>query len=334
MVPSPIKIVMAIVSLCTISLSACTGGSAFNGSIKLTGQVVDAQGAALGDVHVSVRKSSFTLSNSSFKSSDESRIELEDGNFEISCRTCTGIRLHFSKSGYYSETLDFGVKRESVPSDTEAASTAAHDRYGTNVESLEQRDLRIVMRSTENQAQLDSYSGYLETSATGPLRVVPLRRDLGSSGVEIDQLHKPPSKSAKMLGGHVQLLVTITEDGRLAARPMLDVPGAQFRKPAATALDFSKANGGVLLYEFSDESPPTVYRAMATAPNDGYQLSLYVDSDDRSGDYYFYCRVGQWYGKGRIAKPSFQTSDGRQVVGTYVEMRINPDGSRNLETSR
>ncbi len=331
---APKKIVMTAVSLCIMSVSVCTGCSAFNGSIKLTGQVVDAQGEAIDDVRVSVRKSSFTWRTSSFKSVDESSLELKDGSFRISCRTCTGIGLHFSKSGYYSETLDFGVKRESVPSDTEPASTAMNDRYGLKVESLEQLGLRIVLRSNENQARLDRYEGYLETSETGPLRVVPLRRDLGSSGVKIDRLSIPPSKSAKMLAGYVQLLVTITEDGQLAAKPMPDMPGAQFREPAATALDFSEANGGVLLYEYSDESPAAVYRAMATAPKDGYQPTLDVGSDDRSGYYYFYCRIGQLYCKGRTIMPSFRSADGQQVMGSYVEIRVNPDGSRNLETSR
>jgi hypothetical protein len=74
---------------------------------------------------------------------------------------------------------------------------------------------------------------------------------------------------------------------------------------------------------------------MRTAPAEGYTSSLVLDTADRSGTYFFYCRIGDRYGKGSVAVPSFgHADDGRKVVMAHIEIRLNLDGSRNVETAK
>jgi hypothetical protein len=121
----------------------------------------------------------------------------------------------------------------------------------------------------------------------------------------------------------------------LAAQPLPDIPGARLRVPAPAILDFADADGGIVFHEFAEGNPGTIYRGMRTAPAEGYTSSLVLDTADRSGTYFFYCRIGDRYGKGSVAVPSFgHADDGREVVMAHIEIRLNLDGSRNVETAK
>ena len=301
--------------------SGCGVLLGFNAAIRLEGRVVDEAGRPLEGVRLDVRKSRLDLTSESFLSRDEDVHELSDGAFEVSCWNCSAATLHFAKQGYYSETLRFHVAK---PEDVEPG----------EARSLTVDDLEVVLRSSANQAELVSYEGHLRTSAAGPLTVAPLRHDLGSTGVRLERLEEPPSQAAEYRPGYVRLIAPVDATGALAARPLPDVPGARMRFPAPPTVDFTPADGGVLLYRFTSENPRTVYRSMRTAPATGYQECLVLDRGERSGEsYYFYFRSGDRYGKGMIVPPSFGHADGEEVVMAYIELRLNPDGSRNVETA-
>ena len=79
----------------------------------------------------------------------------------------------------------------------------------------------------------------------------------------------------------------MTDKGALAANE----PSARSRVPAPAVLDLSHADGGVVLHQFTTQNPREVFRAMQTAPAEGYQSSF------------------------------------------VLEIRLNLDGSRNVETA-
>ena len=311
------------VVICVL-LSSCTVGSSFNATIRLSGQVEDEEGRPLEGVHLSVMKSRVSLLAESFLSSSETHLVLTDGQFRINCRTCSGVRLHVDKDGYYSETRDFNVRKVEQPGNRTTPEVATN---------LERADLHIVLRSAQNKVRLVSYEGYLRSTASGPVNVAPMRRDLGSRGVPLDRLSRPPSKNSQYMPGFVSLLAAVTDDGMLATASPPDAPRVHF--PAPPVLDFSEVDGGLILHKFGGQNPQTVYRTMQTAPADGYQSSLLLDSADRNGIYYFFCRIGDRYGKGFVVVPSFGHMDGqeKEVVGASIEIRLNPDGSRNVETA-
>jgi hypothetical protein len=318
------KITPAIV-LCVL-LASCGVFPSFNAAMTLEGEVKDQDGNALEQVHLGLRTSRFDLMSESFTSKDESVLELGDGRFHVSCRTCSGMTLHFSKDGYYSETMNFHVEKGEMQDGR---------RSGEEAQNLVRTDVEIVLRSDENEATLVRYESTLSSAADGPLRVAPLRRDLGSRGVLLEHLSKPPSRAAQYLPGYVRLRAALDDEGTLAARPLPDVPGARMRFPASAVLDFAEADGGIIFYQFADGDPKKTYRSMRTAPSDGYEPSLALDTANRDGTSYFYCRIGNLYGKGRVAVPSFGHTDaGQEVVMAYMEIRLNLDGTRNVETGR
>ena len=301
--------------------SGCGVLLGFNAAIRLEGRVVDEAGRPLEGVRLDVRKSRLDLTSESFLSRDEDVLELSDGAFEVSCWNCSGVTLHFAKQGYYAETLQFHVAK---PEDVEPGESR----------DLAVDDLEVVLRSSANAAKLVSYEGHLQTSADGPVTVAPLRRDLGSSGVRLERLDEPPSKAAQYRPGYVRLIAPVDATGALAAQPLPDVPGARMRFPAPPTVDFTPADAGVRLYRFTSENPQKVYRSMRTAPATGYQDSLVLDRKERTGgSYYFYFRSGDRYGKGKVVPPSFGHADGQEVVMSHIELRLNPDGSRNVESA-
>ncbi len=297
----------------------------FNATIDVSGTVRGEDGRPLGGVVLDARASRFDLASESFSSKAESRFELREGRFAFSCRSCSGAVLHFSRDGYYSETLRLAVEKQ-VEGTGRLASEAA--------QNLRRDDLEIVLRSAANQVQLVRYEAFVQSAADGPRRVAALRRDLGSRGVAFDRLDAPPSREARYLPGYVQLLAAVDADGALAAEPLPDVPGARMRFPMPPTLDFGPAGGGVVVHRHAGGNPAEVYREMRTAPKDGYVDALVLDPPARGDVTYFYFRVGDRYGKGRAVSPSFDQEDGEEVVAAYVELRLNPTGDRNVETSR
>jgi hypothetical protein len=330
------SLVLIITLLMLLVQAACSTGLGFNASIDVAGQVVDEQGNSLRDLKLSTRHSRITLLTESFSESSESEITLHDGNFNFACNPCSSAQLHFSKPGYYTKIVNFSVRKPNDDAKDRADSGEAIDPRDTHIENVTELDLRIVLLSNKNKVRLDRYEGMMETTNNGPLRVMPLRMDLGGIGVPIDFSDKPHSKTAKFLGGYVQLLAQTNSDGDLAARPRLNISGAQSRIPTDVILDFSHADGGIQLFKSTEEASAEIFKAMPEAPEAGYQQSITLETQNIQVTYYFFCRIGQWYGKGLITVPYFGSAndDGREVVRSYIRIWVNPDGSRNLETGR
>lgn len=74
------------------------------------------------------------------------------------------------------------------------------------------------------------------------------------------------------------------------------------------------------------------YRRLREAPDDGYSSEVLLDIQDAhfAGDtFFFYCRIGDRYGKGRLSKPYSPRSDPDQLSAT-IRIHLNADGGRAL----
>lgn len=308
--------------LCAIPLlSSCIGSFGLNADITVSGQVEDEDGAPVENVRLDVSQGRADLTSESFTSYSDSTELLENGQFQVGCSNCSSLQLHLSKPGFHTETRSFRVAE---PEATEGSRTASA------AEDVERLNLRVVLRSSANAVQLVRYRHQLQSSATEVIRVAPLRRDLGTRGASLDQLDKTPSATAQPLPGYVQLQL---DD---ALKTIVGETSTQLTTsgPVRAVVDFSEANGGVVLHEFASGDSGTVYRDMLTAPAEGYQSELVLNTEDGYGGYFFYCRIGNQYGKGRVNRPELSIRDGEFTVVTSIELRMNPDGSRNVETIR
>ena len=76
-------------------------------------------------------------------------------------------------------------------------------------------------------------------------------------------------------------------------------------------------------------------RQMKESPETGYQKELIIESNrfergSKSADIYFYFKVKDKYGKGKIGGFGFE--DDNSKIGLGVFFNLQSDGSRNLET--
>ena len=289
------------------------GNFGFNERVTLAGTVVDDRGEALDGVRLSVLKSRFALLNESFSRASDEQVVV-DRSFEVDCRRCRSVRLEFDKKGYLSQQLDFSVRPDDDPRD---------DRG----QRVDLRQIEVVLSRLQNPVRLRRVRGAIRTSAQGPRMVLPL----GRTGSSIRRLDRLIADSAEEELSYVQLVATVDAQSRLAEARQLEVPGARFRKPATATLDFSHV-GGVVVHKVAGQPRNIVYREMRAAPVDGYRDTIEL-KPEVEGDVYFYFRTPTAFGKGMVAQPSFAHLDGEEVVLAFVELRLNPDGSRNLETA-
>jgi hypothetical protein len=299
----------------------------FNRPIYIAGTVVDEEGNLLKDVTVKVTESTFVLTNASGTRVKRSRMTV-NGSFRIVCFSCKSLGLWFSKKGYYDERLD------------------AAGQTGKFLEIVVRKNIPMVLEETGPLPYLERYRGILRFSTRGIETVVPIHSGFGTRGVTLEwlteQLEKRiRSKTPEPL--HISLQAKVGEDGELVtewqAPPGRHVTnpgrsGVSVEYPRDVVLDFSTAKGGVVLYEPPEKllrlkRRSTIFRSMRTAPVEGYRTRVML-SPAHKGGYYFYCRVNKRYGKGWITTPQLLGWKNRRTVYANIQMRINPDGSRNV----
>jgi hypothetical protein len=128
---------------------------------------------------------------------------------------------------------------------------------------------------------------------------------------------------------YIQLEPTLDNSGQLVAVPAKPRP-----VPAPAILDFSHADGGIILYQPSTSIVNMALREMKTAPENGYASRIKVPHLG-GGNIYFYCLINGMYGKGYITGVSFtHASRKRKGIGLGISLYLNPHGSRNLEDVR
>jgi hypothetical protein len=128
---------------------------------------------------------------------------------------------------------------------------------------------------------------------------------------------------------YIQLEPTLDNSGQLIAVPAKPRP-----VPAPAILDFSHADGGIIVYQPSTSVLNMVLREMKTAPENGYASRIKVPHLGGK-NIYFYCLINGMYGKGYITGVRFKhASRKRKGIGLGIALYLNPDGSRNLEDVR
>ncbi len=313
------RITSILISFAILAFTSYTSSSYgfYNARIELGGKITNEAGELIEDVEVEVTKSKVSIFSASFTSRDTAKLQVKGGTFRIECRRCSSVQLYFTKRGFYSETRSYSVDKDAADNDS---------RFGTNTEDLELNDITVVLRSDANKVRLERLKGRLNSSADGVETVFPLTTGLGSFGVSLEHLQSNAPGSS-----YVQLVPVRGETGALLAKPTPETKGAVMQHPMPATVEFS-GDGGFLVYKTSSVNPATIYREMRTAPASGYLQSLRLEMPF-SENLYFYFRDGDLYGKGHVVQPSFDHHDGKRVVTSYITIRMNMDGSRNVETA-
>ena len=272
-------------------------------NIKAEGNIVNAvTGEPVTSVSLVITVARFNLFADFFRSSKTERRTV-DGNYQVGCYWCSSLRVLFFAEGYHSETRVFGEQNFS----------------SSNI---------IKMQPVMDAVTLVHYRGRLVVhQKEDENRILPL----GSKSRLSSSLEKARQRSVKQGNDllYIQLLTKLDKSGepQMLMRNSLQDP----RLAVSAIIDFSNAKGGVVPYTSTYVSPRDIRRSMFLAPEEGYQPKLELDTS-AEGPIWFYVHIDGNYGRGRAFPPSLEdTGSGRRLV-VSVELFLNPDGSRNLET--
>ncbi len=300
------------------------GEAVLNGPLVASGTIKDQSNRILSNVRVYVTE--ILLADREY---NRRRSEVvRDGNFKITCENCSAMTLSFDKEGYYStkaEALYFKKKFGGGP----LPELLVVNQDGT-IPVVEQKDMEVTLQQLTNDkpaklvfsqvtidsgpnwknhvAVVDGVSGRMRGNI--PLSVVQAKSSSGENSL------------------HIRLEPALDNSGQLAAISAKTRP-----VPAPAILDFSRADGGIIIYQPSTNVQDMVFREMKIAPKDGYKTSIQV-KPNRGGSIYFYCMINGMYGKGSMSGLRFDHgSRNRKGVALGMNLYINPDGTRNLESS-
>ncbi len=286
----------------------------FSGKIRLTGTIVNAEGKPLEDVRMEV----ITLEFNSLRSTDLKEIKQEqivNGTFTYACDDCAGVRLEFKKEGYYREKIEYLTYAGDPP----------------NMEVIKS-DEKVVLEKRGVRVALERYSGTLKVSPNEN-EVLPFSFGQCSRAVPITRLAETAA-SKKHEGDVLYLELKVKQDanGEIATQEV-QRPGSSYKlkKPVEPFLDFTRADGGVIVYQPKSRFVRKIDREMKRAPAEGYQptLALDLEVDDTQ---YFYCRIGKRYCRGSISPVSVNRSSKGDYTSLHVSIRLNPtEGDTNLE---
>lgn len=288
------------------SIAVARGG--LDARLRLAGEVVDAAGRPLTGVEAEVTIARFDPAAPQL-ASEEKRTEVIDGYFQFACEPCLAIEVSFYRAGYHWQKAAVYVEK--------AAERA---------QPVERKNLQVVMREVGALPQLRWLRGDLVLGEAGVEEALPVAPEAQGRTAPLAAVAAKSGGTGGSLPA-IRLQAGREAGGKIATRA---VEGKTAPAPAAPLLDFSGV-GGVQRYRpLAREQHQVVYE-MREAPADGYGPTLPVEPGSAEV-IYFYCKIGELYGRGK-AKPATveEVKGGHQVVA-YVEIALNPDGSRNLET--
>jgi hypothetical protein len=194
--------------------------------------------------------------------------------------------------------------------------------------TLIQEDLRIVLERQGQRTWLLDYNEVLTYEGTGRGVIIDFDRPhyRGQSVVEVRNLHDP----TQLPEDCVYLLVETDANGRIA---VVRVPRQNSAHidiwPKRMRLIMNAPESGFVSVE--PDPNRKLARQMKQAPESGYQRELILETDETGFHHrYFYFKTKDKYGKGATGWVTVE--ENASVIRFSPTFRLQPDGSRNLET--
>ena len=304
------------------------GESMLDGPIAVSGTVVDGNGSPLKEAKVSI--TGYDLSSSPYepRRRDSKPRVLPDGTFMLRCDQCNVLVLKFSKDGYYPAEVEVSYLQESgdgIPRLRKAMPDGS-------APLVEKRGVVVTLEEIAHPVRLREYHGTLSSGPDWTDHVLVIDADKGRVW-SLPHLQSSAGTTGEMPTylkldpGLNSSTLKLGINYRKAGRP---------RPPPVTQayLEIANGEGGFVSYRPSTPVVKEAYRAMKAAPEQGYKRRFAVERLSQ-GNQFFYCRINGKYGKGRVTALRYESRKGvPQAVAAAVEIYLNEDGGRHLESLR
>ena len=297
-----------------------------NPSLVASGVIKDQSGQTLSEVKVRIRETFLTTDYGEHSRSRS--LIVHDGNFKIACKECSAMSFRFTKEGYYSAEAEAGIFDDlSRLSESELIAISQGGAI-PSMPTVEKENMEVVLEQVHHKQSIYlRQSGAVLSSGPDLNDMVAVLKGMIVTTIPLSVIQAKSGSSESAL--YIKLEPTLDNSGQIVAVPAKPRP-----VPAPAILDFSHADGGIIVYHPSTSVMNMALREMKTAPENGYASRIKVPHLG-GGEIYFYCRFNGIYGKGRISGVRFKhASRKRKGIGLGITLYLNPEGSRNLEDVR
>jgi len=297
-----------------------------NPSLVASGMIKDQSGQTLSEVEIRVRESYLTTNYGEHNRSRS--LLVHDGNFKIACKECSAMSFRFTKEGYYPANAEAVVFDDLSRLSESELKTISQGGAIPPMPTVEKENMVVVLEQVHHKQSIHlRQSGVVLSSGPDLNDMVAVLKGMIVTTMPLSVVQTKSGSSERPL--YIKLEPTLDNSGQLVAVPAKPRP-----VPAPAILDFSHADGGVIVYHPSTSVVNMALREMKTAPDNGYANRIKVPHLG-GGEIFFYCRFNGVYGKGRISGVRFKhASRKRKGIGLGITLYLNPDGSRNLEDVR
>ncbi len=312
-----------------------------HGRFILQGEVVDENGIRLDGVTLELEKDK--LKNFGWESDSEEETLIINGTFQLDLKGYAMVRLYFSKDGYYNEKIDFSIQDISGEIRERKKEIEKNIYEGKEVSQkdidqivFKKDGIRIVLEKQGKLTSLTAYNrGPLEYTTTGKGIVINFDKHPASSLRVIDNIEDP-----KQLPENCVYMVADKDlDGKIATVQKKSyladgTIGGEYEVPRRVKLIMTGPESGFIEYKLNPNKKPT--RQMKEAPENGYEKEILIEGDDISKEdsegVIFYFKTKDKYGKGSVSISKVSVSEDRSTLKVSANFKLQPDGSRNLET--
>ena len=268
-----------------------------------------------------------------------SAVNVEGGHVRTvlnGCLLCAGKRIRIRADGYETETLNLSPVHAFSPGDRVTASRWLFGMW-------QQVTVTMYVEQAVTYTRIQSPILWRDGNADA---VTSLNPKLGQrrSPAALNRQMRVETRGRVMVAPYIALEAEQTDTGavRTETRPFRVLQEEPYRKTVherdvpVARLSLHNEEGGFILVAPFEGLPGynryrEAFRRLRTAPETGYEASVPLDFDQAhigEDRFFFYCRIGDRYGKGWISAPQFDAPRENEAVMAHLEIWFNDDGSR------
>jgi hypothetical protein len=298
---------------------------------EINGEIVDPDGNPLTDVTMTIEEHHFPPS--SFEYQTIRKKSKVNGTFAVACTGCPIQSLHFKTPGYISEEYTISaseLEERSMMARFVAVMSGRDDPGGGEPFVFRRSGIRIILHPESSFVRLMLRDVQLTTGKEGPFLVLagtpPKLKFVPSNLIEKEKAKargKGDSFAILIFSTENAVFSELAEAGEANSFHTLDIP---------MHLELQGVEGGFIPAETTAFKISDKYNELEKAPANGYKKQLEILPSQKNG-VFFYCRIGEYYGKGQLYRPLIRKVREVPYVHASVVLYLSPvASSRNLRS--